>query len=127
MPQPRRQEAASTDAGEKDQDTGNYYVTAVGVSYVAPGEAAGTGLGLQGRVIELADGEAMRLLKLGVIRAATDEEGEASRAREARDLEIAAENAAGPASNPFGGQIKSGATLEEHAAEQIALAHKAKA
>lgn len=110
---------------DSEEPGGKYLVLAVGVSYAVPGTPAGSALGLQGRVIDLDDEEATRLLKLGAVRAATKDEVEVSREREARDLVIAAENAAGPAGNPFGGQIAAGTTLEEHAAEQIKLARKA--
>ncbi len=120
-----RAAAPPPSAVDSDESTGKYLVIAVGVSYAVAGAAGGTALGLQGRVIDLADDEATRLLKLGTVRAATDEEVKASREREARDLQIAAENAAGPADNPFGGQVATGTTLEEHAAEQIKLARKA--
>ncbi len=85
------------------------------------GDPAYVQVAMHGYVIDLVESEAMRLLKLGAIAAASDEQIEADTARRQRDADIEAQNAAGPASNPFGGRVV-GTSLEDHAAEQIALA-----
>ncbi len=110
-----------TTAAQK-QDTGTYVVIIAGACFSRPnGEP---GLAHMGHVVELGDDEARRLLMLDAIRAATDADVKADRERRDREAEIAAQNAAGPDNNPFGGRVV-GTTLEKHAAEQMELAKKA--
>lgn len=117
-------EAAAKEAPSEptDEDEGLYLVTAAGASYKVGGDEANVALGLQGRVVSLVDSEAARLLSLDAIKPATDEDVERESARAARLAEADAALASGPASNPYGGSIVGGKSLEEHYAEQIALA-----
>lgn len=78
-----------------------YAVAAVGVSYKKPGDPGPIHLGLQGRVIALDPEEADRLLALGVIREATDEDR--TREERAGALETANREASNPA-HPYGGR-----------------------
>ncbi len=80
---------------------------------------------MHGAVIDLVDSEAARLIKLEAVRAATDDEVAADAVRRAREADIDAQNASGPSNNPFGGRVV-GVSLEDHAAEQIALAKKSR-
>jgi hypothetical protein len=109
-----------------EQKTGKYTVTCAGAPYAVGGDPAYISIAMHGHVIDLVDGEAMRLITLGAVRAATDEEVAVDGVRRTREAVVDAQNAAGPANNPFGGRVV-GTSLEAHAAEQIALAHKAAA
>lgn len=130
MPAPKRPTAATDtpeaqDAPSERTNTGRYYVDAVGVPYEPEGLPGAVLVATYGQVIDLSDEDARRLLSLGAIRAATDDEVEADKARRARVAEVEAQNTIGPASNPFGGRVMAGVSLEDHAAEQIELARKA--
>lgn len=123
----RESEAAVGKADSPVPDgTGKYIVTSAGAPYMVNGDPAYVQVAMHGYVIDLTDDEALRLLKLDAVRAATADESEADKARRARDAEIDAQNAAGPVNNPFGGRPV-GTSVEAHAAEQIALARKAAA
>lgn len=122
MPAPKRPAEAND---TPDTGMGKYYVDAVGVPYNLDGVEGAIVVGTHGQVIDLTDTEATRLLGLGVIRAATDDEVIADRDRRARLADIDAQNAAGPSANPFGGRVMAGVSLEEHAKEQMELARKA--
>lgn len=119
-PKPTATPAAST-------SDGLYYVIGAGVCYsdtsVDPSVPA---LGLQHRVIELNDTEADRLIRLGCVRAADEADLVHEDEVRARIDSMALENARGPSTNPFGGQVVAGQTLKAHADEQIALAKKAR-
>ncbi len=125
MPAPKRPAEANDAPDTATADMGKYYVDAVGVPYAQDGVEGAIVVGTHGQVIEISDDEARRLLTLGVIRAATDDEVVADRARRKKLAEIDAQNTAGPSSNPFGGRVMAGVSLEAHAAEQIELARKA--
>jgi len=118
--------AAKTATAGKASDGGLYVVIGVGVCYATNTTPTEPGLGLHHRVIDLSDAEAARLLKLGVIRAADEDDLAREEAISARDAEAAVVALRGPDANPFGGRTVGGATLEAHAAEQIALAKKAR-
>ncbi len=122
------EEAATDPAGGKsdagEESSGQYYVMAAGCPYAVGGNPALIQIAMHGHVIELVDSEARRLLLLDAVRAATEVEVMADEARREREAGVDAENTAGPAGNPFGGQVVN-TTLERHAAEQIALARKA--
>lgn len=120
MPAPKNP-ARSDDAPA----TGKYLVLAVGAPYTVDNTPGKIVVGLQGRVVDLTDDEATRLLNLNAVRAATEDEVKADEARKQREADIEAQNTAGPAGNPFGGRTVAGVSLEDHAAEQIALARKA--
>lgn len=111
-------------AAVTDEPTGKYYVKSAGAPYMVNGEPGYVLIAMHGHVIDLVDSEAMRLLALDAIRAATPEEVDADRARRQREADIVASNTAGPKDNPFGGRLV-GTSLEDHAAEQIKLARKA--
>lgn len=125
MPAPKRPAEANDAPSTATANMGKYYVDAVGVPYAQDGVEGAIVVGTHGQVISLSDDEARRLLSLSVIRAATEDEVKADRERRARLAEIDEQNAAGPSSNPFGGRVMAGVSLEAHAAEQIALARKA--
>ncbi len=127
MPAPKNPQGPqpSGDTATVKPDMGKYYVDAVGVPYSQDGVEGAIVVGTHGQVIEITDDEARRLLGLGVIRAATEGEVVADRERRAKLAEIDAQNTAGPSSNPFGGRVMAGVSLEAHAAEQIELARKA--
>lgn len=112
------------DTPRKAPPTASYVVLGAGACYLVDGDPAHSALALRGNVIALEDTEARRLLLLGAVRAATEEDAMRDRVvSEAKALEDAAA-LAGPKDNPFGGQTVAGKTLEQHADEQIALAKK---
>ena len=123
MPAPKN--PATTGTAEAAVDTALYVVTIAGACYRTAGDPDNIGLAHHGRVVELDDAEASRLLKLGAVRAA--EKADVDREQERRDREsrLASELAEGPSDNPFGGRPLGDKSLEQHAAEQIALAKKA--
>lgn len=119
MPQTQTQSKA-------DPVVGKYVVNAAGVSYAAPGDPGPIRLAVHHRVIELDDQEAERLLGLGAIASASDED--LAREDVYAERERADQVATGPADNPYGGSLRGGVTLEEHAKavkDEIAKAHKA--
>lgn len=115
-----------TGAGEDtaSEGTGAYLVTAVGASFVSPRNPAVVELGMQGRVVEIGDAEAQRLLMLGAIRAADETDVATEQGRSLRLAAAEAEMQTGPARNPYGGMVAGSTSLEQHAADQIALARK---
>jgi hypothetical protein len=110
--------------GDASEGTGAYLVTAVGASYLSPHNPAIVELGMQGRVVEIGDAEAGRLLMLGAVRAATDEDVATEQARALRVAAAEAEMQTGPARNPYGGMVAGSTSLEQHRDDQIALARK---
>lgn len=124
MPPRSAQQEGAASSSAPDQSTGKYYVTSAGCPYAVGGDMAFIQVAMHGHVIDLVDSEATRLLNLNAIRAATDDEVAADTVRRQVEADINAANAAGPADNPYGGRL-AGVSLEEHAAEQIKLAHKA--
>lgn len=115
---------ADTMGTDASEGTGAYLVTAVGASYLSPRNPAIVELGMQGRVVEIGDAEAGRLLMLGAVRAATDEDVATEQARALRIAAAEAEMQTGPARNPYGGMVAGSTSLEQHRDDQIALARK---
>lgn len=120
------QVSAGTSAGESEpsEGTGAYLVTAVGAQFASPRNPAVIELGLQGRVVEIGDADAQRLLMLGAIRAADETDVATEQGRSLRLAAAEAEMQTGPARNPYGGMVAGSTSLEQHAADQIALAKK---
>jgi len=115
MPEPAPRESAP----------GQYVVTGAGCCYAVDGDPANIGLALRGHVVALTDEEALRLIIVGAVAAASDADVERDRVMRERQAIAAVEQLAGPADNPYGGQAVGNKTLEQHAREQIELAHKA--
>lgn len=129
---PRNQQQDPTPESQADKapttgqtlDAGSYYIVAAGASY-NPADGGLPLLGLRGRVVQLADDEAQRLIGLGAVRAATDDEVRVERAVREQEASIAMLGVLdqGPAENPYGGTPLKG--LQEHAAEEIKRAREA--
>lgn len=119
MPQPR-----NTSSSASSPSLGSYTVVGAGLCYAVDGDPANIGLGLRGQVIQLTDDEALRLITVGAVTSASEEDVAAD--AEVRKQQAAADlvQATGPLDNPYGGRQVSNKTLEEHAEEEIARAHK---
>lgn len=111
--------AAKSDAGAK---AGDYVITAAAAQVIYE-EGGAPSLVLGGRVVKLSAVEATRLSGLGAVQEATDEDHareEQIQARERADLDAIS----GLSDNPYGGSIRGGGSLEEHAAAEKAKAAK---